>query len=303
VFGENRKIERIVSTERNDAHKLIEECMISANVAAAQYLSRAKMPSLYRIHDGPNEDKLQELHNFLSELALKLGGGDKPSPKDYAKLISSIGERPDAHLIQTVLLRSLSQAVYSPDNIGHFGLAHQVYTHFTSPIRRYPDLLVHRAIRHSLNGAKPATFNYSHHDMVALGEHCSMAERRADEATRDAMLWLKCEYMQDKLGEIFEGVISGVTSFGLFIELTGVYVDGLVHVTSLARDYYHFDPVGHRLTGKRSGKVYRLGDMLRVVVARVDLDERRIDLELSERPKDKKSRRKTRTPTLKRTGQ
>jgi ribonuclease R len=303
VFGENRKIERIVSTERNDAHKLIEECMISANVAAAQYLSRAKMPSLYRIHDGPNEDKLQELHNFLSELALKLGGGDKPSPKDYAKLISSIGERPDAHLIQTVLLRSLSQAVYSPINIGHFGLAHQVYTHFTSPIRRYPDLLVHRAIRHSLSGAKPATFNYSHHDMIALGEHCSMAERRADEATRDAMLWLKCEYMQDKLGEIFEGVISGVTSFGLFIELTGVYVDGLVHVTSLARDYYHFDPVGHRLTGKRSGKVYRLGDMLRVVVARVDLDERRIDLELSERPKDKKSRRKIRTSTLKRTGQ
>lgn len=300
VFGENRKIERIVPTERNDAHKLIEECMISANVAAAQYLSKARMPSLYRIHDGPNEDKLQELHDFLTELSLKLGGGDKPSPKDYAKLINSIGERPDAHLIQTVLLRSLSQAVYSPDNIGHFGLAHRVYTHFTSPIRRYPDLLVHRAIRHSLRGAKPATFDYSHHDMVALGEHCSMTERRADEATRDAMLWLKCEYMHDKIGEVFEGVISGVTSFGLFIELTGVYVDGLVHVTSLTRDYYHFDPIGHRLTGKRSGKVYRLGDMLQVVVARVDLDERRIELELSERPKDKKPRRRTRISTFKR---
>ncbi len=291
-FGENKKIARIHPIERNDAHKIIEECMIAANVAAARFLAKAKIPSLYRTHEGPNEEKLQELRVFLGELGLSLGGGDKPLPKDYARLVNCIGERPDAHLVKTVLLRSLSQAVYSPDKIGHFGLAHKRYTHFTSPIRRYPDLVVHRAIRHVLHRGKPATLDYSHREIVTIGEHCSMTERRADDATRDAMLWLKCEYMQDKLGEVFEGVVSGVTSFGLFVELSGVYVDGLLHVTSLSKDYYHFDVVGHRLIGKRSGRAYRLGDVLQVVVARVDLDDRKIDLELAEREEYRTSRRR-----------
>ncbi len=185
----------------------------------------------------------------------------------------------------------MAQAVYGPDNTGHFGLAYPEYTHFTSPIRRYPDLLVHRAIRHVLNGGKTANFDYSNSTMMAMGEHCSMAERRADEATRGAVLWLKCEYMQDHLGKEFEGVISAVTSFGLFVELSKVYVDGLVHITSLEKDYFHFDPVGHRLTGKRTGRVYRLGDMLKVVVSRVDLDERKIDLNLADWPQDKSPRR------------
>ena len=293
IFGKQKKIDQILPIERNDAHRLIEECMILANVAAARFLTKAKMPFLYRIHKGPNQEKLQELRVFLGELGLSLEGGDKPSPKDYARLVNSIGERPDAHLVQTVLLRSLSQAVYSPDNIGHFGLAHKRYTHFTSPIRRYPDLLVHRAIRHVLHEGKPANFDYIYRETVAMGEHCSMTERRAEDATRDAMLWLKCEYMQDKLGEVFEGVVSGVTSFGLFVELTGVYVDGLLHVTSLAKDYYHFDIIGHRLIGKRGGRVYRLGDVLKVVVARVDLDERKIDLELAEREEDRTSQRRS----------
>jgi len=291
VFGTGQKIDKILPAARNDAHRLIEECMIAANVCAARFIKKSRMPGLYRNHDGPAKDRLQGVREFLSEFALNLAGGDRPSPKDYACLVAAIGERPDAHLIQTVLLRSLSQAIYSPLNIGHFGLAHETYTHFTSPIRRYPDLLVHRAIRHALNKAKVASFEYSPNDMVAMGEHCSMTERRADEATRDAVLWLKCEYMQDRLGEKFEGVISAVTSFGLFVELCDVYVEGLVHITSLEKDFFQFDPIGHRLTGKRSGQVYRLGDMLRVVVSRVDLDERRIDLNLANWSKDKSPRR------------
>jgi ribonuclease R len=292
VFRENRKIDRILPTERNDAHKLIEECMICANVAAARFLQGAGIPTLYRVHEGPSQDKLQELREFLGELGLKLGGGERPAPHDYVKLMESIGDRPDVHLLQTVLLRSLAQAAYAPENIGHFGLAHEAYTHFTSPIRRYPDLLVHRAILHALNKGKPSNFEYSQNDLIAMGEHCSMTERRADDATRDAILWLKCEYMQDKLGEEFEGIISAVTSFGLFVELNEVYVEGLIHVTSLANDYYHFDPVGHRLTGERSGRVYRLGDSIRVLVARVDLDERRIDFELAKAPDERLTRRR-----------
>lgn len=286
VFGEDKKIEQILPTERNDAHRLIEECMIAANVCAAKYMAKARIPTLYRIHEGPGDHKLTDLHAFLGGLGLRLGGGDTPSPKDYARLVKEISERPDAHLVQTMLLRSLSQAIYSPENTGHFGLAHEAYAHFTSPIRRYPDLLVHRAIRHVLSGRKPSRFNYRHNDMVILGEHCSMTERRADDATRDAVLWLKCEYMQDRLGEVFQGVISAVTSFGLFVELSQVYVEGLVHVTSLERDYFQFDPVRQCLVGKRGGHVYRLGDPLSVVVARVDLDERKIDLTPVDRPQD-----------------
>jgi ribonuclease R len=293
VFGAERKIERIVPVERNDAHKIIEECMIAANVCSARFLSRHKLPTLYRVHEGPKSDKLSDLREFLGELGLSLGGGDKPQAADYAKLLSKIQDRPDAHLIQTVMLRSLSQARYSPENIGHFGLAHDEYLHFTSPIRRYPDLLVHRAIRHHLQagnkkakGGRPArsadSFAYSVADMQSLGEHCSMTERRADDATRDAVDWLKCEYMLDKVGEEYEGIVSSVTSFGIFVELKEIYVEGLVHITALQNDYYHFDPAGHRLRGERTGRMYRLGDQVRVRVVRVDLDERKLDFELAD---------------------
>jgi len=225
----------------------------------------------------PRCEKVEDLRSFLGELALKLGGGDEPGPRDYAKLLTSIQEREDLHLIQTVMLRSLKQAIYVPDNHGHFGLSLEAYAHFTSPIRRYPDLLVHRAIRHILRGGKAESYRYSKGDMSLMGEHCSMTERRADEATRDTVDWLKSEYMQDKLGEEFMGHISSVTSFGLFVSLDDIYVEGLVHVTSLKSDYYKFDAVHHRLIGERSGKNYQLGDAIKVRVARVDLDEKKID--------------------------
>ncbi|MEW5824022.1 MAG: ribonuclease R [Pseudomonadota bacterium] len=282
IFGEGRKIDAIVPYERNDAHRLIEECMIAANVAAARYLERRKVPGLYRIHDTPTAEKLTDLRKFLAELGLSLGGGDKPAGEHYNALLREVRGRADAHLIQTVLLRSLKQAVYSPDNIGHFGLAHQNYAHFTSPIRRYPDLLVHRGIRHVLRTGDAERFPYSHDEMVIIGEHCSNNERRADEATRDATDWLKCEYMLDKVGDVFDGVITSVTSFGLFVELKDVFVEGLVHVTALDKDYYQFDPVGHRMVGERSGRVFRLGDTVSVQVVRVDLDDRKIDFSLAD---------------------
>lgn len=293
VFGRERKIERIVPLERNDAHRMIEEYMVAANVAAAEFLLERKIPALYRVHAGPTLEKLADLRSFLAELGLSLGGGEEPQPKHYAKLLDSVRGRPDARLIQTVLLRSLSQAVYSPDNTGHFGLAYEAYTHFTSPIRRFPDLMVHRAIRHLLAGGRPATFTHSHADMVSTGEHCSMTERRADEATRDAVDWLKCEYMQDKVGEVFEGLITGVTSFGLFVELREVYVEGLLHITSLGKDYYHFDPVKRHLVGERTKIIYRLADTIAVRVVRVDLDERKIDFELVEEAPRAKKRKPT----------
>jgi len=297
IFGPNRKIEKIVPVVRNDAHKLIEEFMITANMAAARFLNRRKMPKLLRIHDGPSPDKLLSLRSFLGELGLRLGGGAKPTPLDYMHLIDSVKDRPDAHLIQTVLLRSMSQAVYSPELKGHFGLALEAYAHFTSPIRRYPDLLVHRAIRHCLQGKTAQSFHYGIPDMEKLGEHCSANERRADDATRDVVNWLKCEYMTDKVGEEFPGIISSVTSFGLFIELTEIYVEGLVHISNLAQDYFHFDPTSHQLLGEKTGIRYRLGDSVMVKVARVDLDEKKIDFELvHNRPalsKLKKKRRKS----------
>jgi ribonuclease R len=280
VFGEHKKIETIVPVERNDAHRLIEECMLIANVATAEFLSSNKIPILYRVHEKPKQEKLSALREFLSELGLSLKGGDEPEAKDYGELMAKIKGRDDAHLIQTVMLRSMNQAVYSPDNLGHFGLAYEAYTHFTSPIRRYPDLLVHRAIRHILSGQPPEQFRYGMEDMVMLGEHCSMTERRADDATRDAMDWLKCEYMMDKVGENFDGIITSVTGFGLFIELSDIYVEGLVHVTGLGDDYFQFDPNHHRMVGERTRKIYRLGDKVRVQVARVDLDERKIDFDM-----------------------
>jgi ribonuclease R len=202
-----------------------------------------------------------------------------------------VGDRPDRHLIQTVLLRSMQQAMYSSDNLGHFGLAYPAYTHFTSPIRRYPDLIVHRAIKHLIDGGTAEDFEYTKTELQGIGEHCSGTERRADEATRDAESWLKCEYMQDKLGEELEGTITSVNSFGIFVELDDIYVDGLVHITALDNDYYHFDPVGHRLHGERTGTVYRLGDRLRVQVAAVNLDERKIDFVLVKSAQPKAARK------------
>lgn len=280
VFGDNRKISKIVPVTRNDAHKLIEECMITANSVAAKYLNGKKMPKLLRIHEGPSTDKLFNLKTFLGEVGLRLGGDNDPQPLDYMHLVNSIKDRPDAHLIQTVLLRSLSQAVYSPELKGHFGLALDAYAHFTSPIRRYPDLLVHRAIRHCLQGKKAESFFYGVPDMVMLGEHCSANERRADDATRDVVSWLKCEYMMDKIGDEFTGIISAVTSFGFFVELAEIYVEGLVHISNLGQDYFHFDPTSHRLLGERTNTTYRLGDSVKVKVVRVELDEKKIDFEL-----------------------
>ncbi|MEQ1486368.1 ribonuclease R [Methyloglobulus sp.] len=280
IFGAERKIEKIVPTVRNDAHKLIEEFMITANMAAAKFLNAKKMPKLLRVHDGPSVDKLMNLKTFLGELGLTLGGGDKPTPLDYMYLIESVKDRPDCHLIQTVLLRSMSQAVYSPELKGHFGLALDAYAHFTSPIRRYPDLLVHRAIRHCLQGNKPETFVYGFPDMITLGELCSANERRADDATRDVVSWLKCEYMMDKIGEVFPGIISAVTSFGFFVELAEIYVEGLVHISNLGQDYYHFDPTSHQLKGERTGSNFRIGDNVMVKVARVSLDDKKIDFDL-----------------------
>lgn len=298
VFGAERKIAEIKPTQRNDAHKLIEECMLAANVATARFMQDHSIPSLYRVHDGPPAERVEKLKAFLGELGLALHKGKEgPTPKDYQRLLASIQERPDFQLIQTVMLRSLSQAVYSADNNGHFGLNYEAYTHFTSPIRRYPDLLVHRAIRSVIRSKRETThvqragaaimprariYPYDEAALEKLGEQCSMTERRADEATRDVVNWLKCEFMQDRVGESFEGVITAVTGFGIFVELKEIYVEGLVHVTALPADYYHFDPVHHRLAGERSGRSFRLGDSVEVTVMRVDLDERKIDFELSQ---------------------
>lgn len=280
-FDENRKIAAIHPRQRNDAHRMIEEFMVAANVSAARYLLRHKLPVLYRVHENPADDKIAQLREFLGELGLFLGGGDDPEPRYYASLLKTAQQRPDGHLLQTIMLRSMKQAVYTPENVGHFGLALDAYTHFTSPIRRYPDLLVHRAIKHIVRGQSKARWRYSDEDMVQLGEHCSMTSRRADEATRDVSDWLKCEYMRDRVGETHDGIIAGVTGFGLFVELSDIYIEGLVHVTALGDDYYQFDATGHRLIGERTRTVYQLGDKIRIKVVRVDLDEKKIDLELA----------------------
>jgi len=281
VFDAGRKIERIEQVERNDAHRLIEECMLAANVCAAEFLTTHGVAVPYRIHAGPTPDKLSELRNFLGGLGLQLGGGEEPSASDYAKLLGALDGRKDARTIQMVMLRSLSQAIYSPDNIGHFALGFPNYTHFTSPIRRYPDLQVHRSIRALLRGA--AGGEVPGHS-ASEGAHLSMTERRADDASRDVNRWLKAEYLLDKIGQEFDGVITGVANFGLFIELSEVYVDGLVHISALGNDYYQFDPARHRLIGDRTRRIYRLGDPVRVRVMQVALDEAKVDLELVAAP-------------------
>jgi len=280
-FGKDRKIKRIVPLVRNEAHRLIEECMLAANVATARFLESQKIPALYRIHAAPKEDKIGDLRQFLAELGLDLKGSKQPKPKDFAMVLNRVEGRTEAHLIRMVMLRSLKQAIYSPKNDGHFGLAYPAYTHFTSPIRRYPDLLVHRAISYLIEHKPLPEFIYTQNHMEKLGDHCSMTERRADDATRDVASWLKCEYMQDKVGEEFDGVVSGVASFGVFVELQQIYVEGLVHITDLHNDYYHFDAMRHQLVGKQTGVNYRIGQKLRVKVVRVDLDERKIDFMLA----------------------
>ena len=306
------KIEKIIPRTRNDAHRLIEECMLAANVCAADLLIRHKHPGTFRIHAVPTEEKLNQLRTFLKQTGLNLGGGSKPAASDYAAVMREIKERPDAALLQTMLLRSMQQAVYSPDNVGHFGLAYEAYAHFTSPIRRYPDLLTHRAIKAILLGKRyepkgidlgklnttvsNATRKQAAKDKLegkvknekdltiwdALGVHCSANERRADEASRDVENWLKCYFMQDKLGESFTGTVAGVTTFGIFVQLDELYVEGLVHVTGLGQDYFQYDEARHLLRGERTGKTFGLTDRVTVQVAKVDLEARKIDLVLAE---------------------
>ncbi|HHS0403840.1 TPA: ribonuclease R [Haemophilus influenzae] len=288
IFNAMGRIERIEPVVRNDAHKIIEECMILANIAAANFMEKHKEPALYRIHATPSEEKLTSFRTFLSEFGLTLEGGLKPTTKDYAALLEKVKERPDHELIQTMLLRSLSQAVYHADNIGHFGLALEEYAHFTSPIRRYPDLTLHRGIKYLLakeQGAKRKTtdtggYHYSFDEMDLLGNHCSMTERRADDATREVADWLKCEYMQDHVGSEFSGVISSVTGFGLFVRLDDLFIDGLVHISTLENDYYQFDAAKQRLIGENSGMQYRLGDKVRIKVEAVHLENKMVDFSL-----------------------
>ncbi len=274
VFDAKGKIERIVPEARNDAHRIIEECMLAANVCAGNFIAERKQPVLYRVHDVPAEEKVAALRAFLAELGLQLPGGDIPKPRDYAALLEKIRARPDFALLQTVLLRSLKQAMYTPENVGHFGLAFDAYVHFTSPIRRYPDLLVHRAIKALLAGKK-----YDGGiDWQALGRHCSETERRADDASRDVESWLKCYYMREHVGETFSGTITGVAPFGLFVTLDDYFVDGLVHISELGRDYFQYDAPRHQLFGERTKKRFRLTDRMKVKLVRVDVDQRKMDL-------------------------
>ncbi|QDO82370.1 ribonuclease R [Shewanella psychropiezotolerans] len=287
VFNADRKIDSIVPRNRNQAHKIIEECMILANVASAKFVKKHKGEVLYRVHESPSEQKLSNFKDFLKERGLTMGGGLEPTPTDYQALMESITDRPDAELIQIMLLRSMKQAVYTPDNEGHFGLALEAYSHFTSPIRRYPDLILHRVIRFLLAKEQGETtekwtpgggYNYQLEELDLLGVECSTTERRADEATRDVSDWLKCEFMQDHVGDTFDAVVASVTHFGMFVRLDKLFIDGLVHISSLGSDYYQYDNMRQRLVGESSGQVYQIGDKVTVKVASVNLDDRQIDL-------------------------
>ncbi|WP_431224067.1 ribonuclease R [Serratia sp. L9] len=289
IFNAERRIERVEPTVRNDAHKLIEECMIMANVAAARFVEKSNEPALFRVHDRPSDDHISALRSVLNELGLTLAGGMKPQPKDYATLMDEVSERPDREMLQTMLLRSMKQAIYDPENRGHFGLALASYGHFTSPIRRYPDLALHRAIKYLIakeqgqvkeRWTPTGGWHSEFEEMLQLGAHCSMTERRADEATRNVADWLKCDFMQDHVGEVFSGIIASVTGFGFFVRLNDLFIDGLVHVSSLDNDYYRYDNIGQRLIGESSGMVYRLGDTVEIRVDAVHMDERKIDFAL-----------------------
>ena len=302
--GTDGRIEKILPRVRNNAHRLIEECMLAANTSAADFLKRMKRHGLYRVHEGPTPERLKSLRDFLKLQGLSLSGGDDPQPADYAELSKKLLMRPDARLLQTLLLRSMQQAIYSPDNEGHFGLAYEAYTHFTSPIRRYPDLLTHRVIKAAL-ASKNYLPSFGGDDLLLspeatadasgqppkldadrlvwwrrVGDHCSAAERRADAASRDVEAWLKCQFMRSRVGEQFRGTVTGVTSFGLFITLDSLYVEGLVHVSELGAEYFQHNEVLHELRGERTGVRFRLYDPVSVLVSRVDLDGRRIEFRL-----------------------
>jgi ribonuclease R len=315
VCDENGRIEKIIPRTRNEAHRLIEESMLAANVCSADFIARAKHPALYRVHEGPTPEKKTLLQNYLKALGLGLSISDDPTPGEYQAIAAATKDRPDAQQIHQMLLRSMQQAIYTSKNIGHFGLAYEAYTHFTSPIRRYPDLLVHRVIKALLDsrrypigqraegepakkarlaksaksaktprpGAAPLPVLVPGGELEAweiAGAHCSANERRADEASRDVEAWLKCRYMREHLGEEFGGAVSAVTSFGLFVTLDGLYVEGLVHVTELGGEYFRFDEVRQELRGERSGLRYVVGTRVRVQVSRVDLDGRKIDFRM-----------------------
>ena len=273
LFDNKGKIKDIVASSRNDAHRLIEECMLMANQAAAKFLQKNNEDFLYRSHPKPTAEKVELTQKFLTAIGLTLEGGIEPESRNFAKVLKQAKGRDDENIIKTVVLRTMKQATYTPVNEGHFGLAFEDYAHFTSPIRRYPDLLVHRAIKRVLNKASREPSG----KMIEFGTHLSMTERRADDASRDVEQWLKCEYMRDKVGENFHGVISGVAGFGLFVELSEVYVEGLVSIRDLKDDYFIFDDVHHQLKGQRGGKIYRLGDIIKIKVASVNLDDRKID--------------------------
>jgi ribonuclease R len=298
-MDEHGAIARISAVPRNDAHRLIEECMIAANVQAAKFLRKNRIAALYRVHAKPNPERFEELRLYLVGLGLKVPHPDHVQPKQFNNLLDQVKDRPDSAAISMAMLRSLSHAEYTPLNVGHFGLALDAYAHFTSPIRRYPDLLVHRAISHIVRGGKPAAYIYDKAAMEHLGHISSAHERRAEDATREVEAWLKCQYMEDKVGNEYSGVVTGVTNFGVFVQLPEFQIDGLVHVTSLQNDYYRFDVGSQSLVGDRSGTRYSLGDRLNIVVSRVDLDSKRIDFQLvdqgrasrSEKFSKKKNRR------------
>jgi ribonuclease R len=277
VLDERGKVASVRAVQRLVTHKIIEECMIAANVESARRMKRAKIPGLYRVHEGPADERLEELQAFLRTFGFKLNSTHKIEPQELNRIIEKVVGQPEAELIETVILRSLKQARYQPNNVGHFGLALPEYAHFTSPIRRYPDLLVHRAIRWLNEKRGPKGFRYSLTEMEQLGEHTSRTERRADDATRDVAEQLKCIYLKDHVGETYDVIVASVVAFGLFVRVPELHVDGLVHVTALPRDYYHRDPTGTELRGERSGKAYRLTDKLRVRLAGVNVDERKID--------------------------
>ena len=297
IYDSEGKIETIQARERLESHRLIEECMIVANICAAKYIGRHKLPALYRVHDHPSAERLGKLIDFLGKRGIKWQGAlDNATPAQFSELLAQCADRPDFAQIEIMVLRSMSQAIYIPENRGHFGLALEHYAHFTSPIRRYPDLLVHRAIRHQLQGGTRDNYRYSAESMVEKGKHCSMTERRADEATRDAMDFLKCEFMSHRIGETFTGRIANITNFGFFVTLDDIYIDGLVHVSALTNDYYHYSAETFTLNGERSGTRFALMDAVEIQVAKVDIEERKIDFELlahkgkwlTENGKDKK---------------
>ena len=292
-LNDDGEIDRIEVVPRNDAHRLIEECMISANVEAAKFLKKHRIPGLYRVHPKPDTDRFNDLRLYLISLGLKVPHPDHVEPRHFTQLIEQVKDRPDSAAITMAMLRSLTHAEYSPTNVGHFGLALESYAHFTSPIRRYPDLLVHRAIRHIIRGGKPGKYDYAPKEMERLGAITSAHEKRAEEATRDVEAWLKCQYMEQHLGDEFDGVITGVTNFGVFVQITELMTDGLVHVTSLANDYYKYDAGSQKLVGERSGHTYSLGEEMRIRVERVDMETRKIDFrpvtEISPKAQKKRS--------------